>query len=281
MTPGRARMAVPLHLPGSYRAVSLETRCSQAQRRRMLQPVPLATAKAEQLEKPDPWTTDVAPQPPTILNADSWVIDGGVPHAAIAPPPIRPSMTSCVPSHWLEEAMRTGSQWPQFAQPPRVPTAFVPGPLAVVPYVAPPPSGTPTVVEPAVRPSRTVSVGEPARESPRTPPIGLRRLAGEPPPRVPTPPPPHRMPTPPQFPPPPELYLPAKAKKRPIVVQAKQRPAPRPRGSVAEEKQRPAVADCSSHFGVVCRPGKTHSLGTLPSFGQGQSTTAFSDSFLK
>ena len=274
-------MAVPLPLPGSYRAVSLETRCSQAQRRRMLQPVPLATAKAEQLEKPDPWTIDVVPPPPpTILNADSWVIDG-VPHAAIAPPPIRPSMTSCVPSHWLEEAMRTGSQRPQFAEPSRVPTAFMPGPLAVVPYVAPPPSGTPTVVEPAVRPSRTVSVGEPARQSPRTPPIGPHRLAGEPPPRVPTPPPPHRMPTPPQFPPPPELYLPAEAKKRPIAVQAKKRPAPRPCGSVAEEKQRPAVADCSSHFGVVCRPGKTHSLGTLPSFGQGQSTTAFSDSFLK
>ena len=107
-------MAVPLPLPGSYRAVSLETRCSQAQRRRMLQPVPLATAKAEQLEKPDPWTIDVAPPPPTILNADSCVIDG-VPHAAIAPPPLRPSMTppACVPSHWLEEAMRTGSRRPR------------------------------------------------------------------------------------------------------------------------------------------------------------------------
>lgn len=276
MTPGRARMAVPLPLPGSYRAVSLETRCSQAQRRRMLQPVPLATAKAEQLEKPDPWTIDVVPQPPPPGPLAIVPYGNGPPllNAAIAPPPIRPSMTSSVPPHWVEAAMRTGSrQRPQFAEPYRVTTAFMSGPLAIVPYVAPPPSGTPTVVEPAVRPSRMPSVVEPAgRPSPHTPPIGPHTLAVEPPPCVPTQP---------NFPPPPELYLPAEAKKRPIVVQAKKRPAPRPHGSVAEEKQRPAVADCSSHFGVVCRPGKTHSLGTLPSFGQGQSTTAFSDSFLK
>ena len=270
MTPGRARMAVPLPLPGSYRAVSLETRCSQAQRRRMLQPVPLATAKAEQLEKPDPWTIDVVPQPPPPGPLAIVPYGNGPPllNAAIAPPPIRPSMTSSVLPHWVEAAMRTSSrQRPQFAEPSRVTTAFMYGPLAIEPYVAPPPSGTPTVVEPA-----EPSVVEPAgRPSPHTPPIGPHTLAVEPPPRVPTQP---------NFPPPPD-YLPVEAKKRPIAVQAKKRPAPRPCGSVAEEKQRPAVADCSSHFGVVCRPGKTHSLGTLPSFGQGQSTTAFSDSFLK